>query len=70
MLRIVSDSPEDRMNVHKNAPLTPDGRERMVRAVVDDGKPKAVVARAFHTTAKTVGKWVGRFREHGVKGLC
>jgi hypothetical protein len=43
MLRNVSDSPEDRMNTHKNAPLTPEGRERMVRAVVDDGKPKAAV---------------------------
>ncbi len=57
------------MNTHKNAPLTPAGRERMVRAVVDDGKSKAAVARAFRTTAKTVGKWVGRFREHGVEGL-
>ncbi len=57
------------MNTHKNAPLTPEGRERMVRAVVDDGKSKAAVARAFRTTAKTVGKWVGRFREHGVEGL-
>ncbi len=57
------------MNTHKNAPLTPEGRERMVRAVVDDRKPKAAVARAFRTTAKTVGKWVGRFREHGVEGL-
>ena len=57
------------MNTHKNAPLTPEGRERMVRAVVDDGKPMAAVARAFRTTAKTVGKWVGRFREHGVEGL-
>ncbi len=54
------------MNTHKNAPLTPAGRERMVRAVVDDGKSKAAVARAFRTTAKTVGKWVGRFGEHGV----
>ncbi len=57
------------MNTHKNAPLTPAGRERMVRAVVDDGKSKAAVARAFRTTAKTVGKWVERFREHGVEGL-
>ena len=25
------------MDTHKNAPLTPKGREAMVRAVVDDG---------------------------------
>jgi DNA-binding transcriptional regulator YiaG len=29
----------------------------------------AEAARRFNTTAKTVAKWVGRFREHGVDGL-
>lgn len=57
------------MNVHKNAPLTPQGRERMVRAVVDDGRPKVDVARQFCVSAKTVSKWVRRFREEGVDGL-
>jgi transposase InsO family protein len=41
----------------------------MVRAVVDDGLRKAIVARQFHTTAKTVSKWVRRFQEEGVGGL-
>lgn len=41
----------------------------MVRAVVDDGLTKAHVARQFHTTTKTVGKWVRRFQEEGVDGL-
>ena len=57
------------MDTHKNAHLTPRGRELMVRAVVDDGLGKASVARQFHTTAKTVGKWVRRFQEEGVDGL-
>src|SRR5579884_1245702 len=57
------------MDVHKNAPLTPKGREVMVRAVVDDGLPKAAAARQFHTTPKTVGKWVKRFRDEGIEGL-
>lgn len=57
------------MNVHKNAPLTPEGRERMVRAVVDDGRTNADVARAFRTTSKTVSKWVERFRKDGAAGL-
>ncbi len=57
------------MNVHKKAPHTPEGRERMVGAVVDDGRTKAAVARAFRTTAKTVGKWVERFHALGVEGL-
>ena len=57
------------MNTHKNARLTPKGREAMVRAVVDQGQSKAEAARQFNTTPKTVAKWVGRFRQHGVAGL-
>ena len=57
------------MNTHKNARLTPKGREAMVRAVVDDGMTPTAVARQFRTTPKTVAKWVKRFRELGVDGL-
>ena len=41
----------------------------MVRAVVDGGLSKAEAARQFATTAKTVAKWVHRFRTLGVEGL-
>ena len=57
------------MDTHKNAPLTPKGREMMVRAVVDDGLSKAAAARQFNTTSKTVAKWVERFEAEGVEGL-
>jgi transposase InsO family protein len=57
------------MDTHKNAHLTPKGRELMVRTVLAGGLTKAAAARQFHTTAKTVGKWVGRFNEEGVEGL-
>jgi transposase InsO family protein len=57
------------MDTHKNARLTPKGREEMVRAVVDCGLTKAAAARQFNTTPKTVGKWVSRFRAEGVDGL-
>jgi transposase InsO family protein len=57
------------MDVHKNARLTPKGREEMVRAVVDDGQSKAAAAYRFNTSAKTVAKWVERFRKAGVEGL-
>jgi transposase InsO family protein len=57
------------MDTHKNARLTPKGREEMVRAVVDYGLSKAAAARQFNTTPKTVAKWVGRFRVAGVDGL-
>jgi transposase len=57
------------MNTHKNAPLTPKGRVAMVRSVVEGGLNKAAAARHFNTTAKTVAKWVKRFRAEGVDGL-
>jgi transposase len=65
----VTDSPENRMDVHDNARLTPRGREAMVRSVVDGGLTQAEAARRFNTSAKTVGKWVRRFRADGVAGL-
>src|ERR1700754_3407452 len=59
----------DQMNVHKNAPLTPKGREAMVRSVVDGGLSQADAADLFNTTPKTIAKWVKRFRAEGVEGL-
>ena len=57
------------MDTHKNARLTPKGREEMVRAVVDGGMSRAAAARRFNTSPKTVAKWVDRFRAEGVDGL-
>ena len=60
---------ENRTDTHKNAPLTPKGREAMVRSVIEGGLSKAAAARQFNTTPKTVAKWVKRFRGEGVEGL-
>lgn len=60
---------ENRMDTHKNALLTPKGREAMVRSVVEGGLSKAAAARQFNVSPKTVGKWVERFREEGIEGL-
>jgi transposase len=57
------------MNSHKNAPLTPKGREAMVRGVVEGGLSQADAAYRFNTTPKTVAKWVKRFCAEGVDGL-
>ena len=47
------------MNSHKNALLTPKGREAMVRAVVDDGRSVATVARLYRDRRrKRATKWV------------
>jgi transposase len=57
------------MDTRKNAPLTPKGREAMVRSVVEGGLSKAAAAHRFNVTAKTVAKWVKRFRAEGLDGL-
>jgi transposase-like protein len=59
-------STEDRMDVHKNAPLTPKGRETMVRSVIEGGLSKAAAVRQVNTIPKIVAKWVERFRAGGV----
>jgi len=56
--------PEDRMNVHKNARLTPCGRERIVRQIESGQTPKAV-GLAAGVCPRTVRKWVDRYRREG-----
>ena len=48
---------ENRMNMHKNARLTPRGRERIVRQVASGQTPEAV-AEAVGICPRTVRKWV------------
>lgn len=56
------------MNVHKNARLTPHGRERIARQVLSGQTPKAV-AQAVGVSPRTVRKWVGRYSREGAAGL-
>ena len=56
------------MNVHKNARLTPRGRERIVRQVTSGQAPDAV-AEAAGVCPRTVRKWVDRYRREGLAGL-
>lgn len=56
------------MNSHKNALLTAAGRLRLVLAV-QAGLAVAEVARDFRVSARTVWKWVARYRAEGVDGL-
>jgi len=55
--------------VHKNAPLTPEGRLRMVRRVLQHRAPHTQVAQEFRTTTRTVTKWVQRYLEASESGL-
>ena len=56
------------MNVHKNARLTPRGRERIVRQLESGQTPEAV-AEAAGVCPRTVCKWVDRYRREGLVGL-
>ena len=56
------------MNVHKNARLTPHGRERIIRQVESGQTPKAV-GEAAGVCPRTVRKWVSRYRSEGLAGL-
>jgi transposase InsO family protein len=56
------------MNVHKNARLTPHGRERIVRQV-ESGQTLKAVGEAAGVCPRTVRKWVDRYRLEGLGGL-
>jgi transposase InsO family protein len=56
------------MNIHKNARLTPHGRERIVKLVLSGQTPQAV-AEAAGVCPRTVRKWVRRYRAEGPAGL-
>jgi len=57
------------MNIHKNARLTPRGRERIVRAVLEGGQTPQAAARAAGVCPHTARKWVARFQAEGLAGL-
>lgn len=48
--------------VHANAPLTPVGRLRLARLVVEEGWSLRRAAERYQCSPATVSKWVARFR--------
>ena len=56
------------MDIHKNARLTPLGRERLVKMVLGGQTPKAA-GEAAGVCPRTARKWVDRFNSEGVAGL-
>jgi hypothetical protein len=56
------------MNIHKNARLTPYGREVLVRQIVS-GQTVEATARAASVCPRTARKWLARFLAEGVEGL-
>jgi transposase InsO family protein len=64
-----SGPPENWMNIHKNARLTPIGRAQMVQAILGGQTPQAA-ARAVGVCPRTANKWVARFKAEGSAGLA
>ncbi len=56
------------MNIHKNARLTPLGREQLVAAMQSGQRPEAA-ARAAGVCPRTARKWLARFEAEGAAGL-
>jgi len=56
------------MNIHKNARLTPIGRERLVQAILSGQTPEAA-AHAAGVCPRTARKWLSRFETEGRAGL-
>ena len=56
------------MNMHKNARLTPLGRERLV-GMIAQGTSFALAGSTCGCSAKTFAKWWKRFQDEGRKGL-
>ena len=54
---------------HPNAPLTPEGRRRMVDCVVDKGWTVTATAQRYQIDTKTVRKWRDRYLTDGEAGL-
>ena len=54
---------------HRNAPLTPTGRLRLARCVVDDEWPVRRAAERFQVAVTTAARWAGRYRDHGEIGM-
>jgi len=57
------------MNVHKNARLTPRGRELLVRRMLVDGLRAKEAAQAAGVSVRTAYKWRQRYLSEGVDGL-
>ena len=54
---------------HANATLSPTGRLRLARLVVDQGWSYAQAGERFSVSASTARRWASRYREHGVDGM-
>ncbi|WP_354671187.1 leucine zipper domain-containing protein [Thiohalobacter sp. IOR34] len=57
------------MNIHKNARLTPRGRELLVRRNPEEGLRPVETAQACGVSVRTTYKWLKRYRKEGWASL-
>jgi transposase InsO family protein len=55
---------------HANAPLSPTGRLRLARCIVDDGWSLRRAAERFQVAVPTAQRWAQRYREQGEAGMA
>jgi transposase InsO family protein len=55
--------------IHANASLSPSGRLRLARCVVDQGWSLRRAAERFQVSPTTAQRWAGRYRELGAAGM-
>jgi transposase InsO family protein len=60
---------QEALVVHGNAPLTPTGRLRLARCVVDQHWPLRRAAERFQVAVTTAKRWADRYRVHGLAGM-
>ena len=53
------------MKLHANAALSLNGRRRLVRMVIEQGRSIATAAEAAGVSERTCSKWVARYRVDG-----
>src|SRR4051794_28187962 len=56
--------------VHRNAPLSETGRERLARCIVEDGWPLRRAAERFQVSPTTAKRWADRWRQAGQAGMA
>ena len=54
---------------HANAILTPKGRLRLAKCIVDEGWPLRRAAERFQVSVTTASRWAGRYRDQGEAGM-
>src|SRR5699024_97235 len=54
---------------HRNASLTPTGRLRLARCIVDQGWPLRRAADRYGVSVPTAQRWAHRYRAHGEAGM-